>query len=220
MGRTSFLRIGSRPLTVRGRKGIASAKVLVRVPEPLGGERAHSDRDPPRLRSLRAESAHPGVDAAMMASPITPRVFLAPGRTDMRKAINGLSVLVEGHLELDPFSGHWFVFCNRARTIIKILYWGATDFVFGRSVWRRSAFTQDPGHSPHPHQVCVQKLRGNRKRRAGGAWPHYARQQCRGKCHSHLRRRQEEPALHGSPQWGSRRRHLIHSDRNGQGLRA
>ncbi|QCQ21927.1 IS66 family insertion sequence element accessory protein TnpB [Desulfoglaeba alkanexedens] len=42
----------------------------------------------------------------------------------MRKAVHGLSVLVDGHLELDPFSGHWFVFCNRARTIIKILYWG------------------------------------------------------------------------------------------------
>jgi transposase len=31
------------------------------------------------------------------------RVFLAPGATDMRKAINGLSILVEGAMELNPF---------------------------------------------------------------------------------------------------------------------
>jgi transposase len=31
------------------------------------------------------------------------RVFLAAGGTDMRKAINGLSIMVEGVLELDPF---------------------------------------------------------------------------------------------------------------------
>lgn len=49
------------------------------------------------------------------------KVYLALGHTDMRKAINGLSVMVE-HLELDPFSGHLFVFCNRRRKILKVLY--------------------------------------------------------------------------------------------------
>jgi transposase len=56
------------------------------------------------------------------------RVFLAPGSTDMRKAINGLSLLVEGSLELDPFSGHLFVFCNRGQTIVKVLYWDCNGF--------------------------------------------------------------------------------------------
>jgi len=40
----------------------------------------------------------------------------------MCKAIDGLSVMVSGHLGRDPFSGHLFAFCNRSRTIIKILY--------------------------------------------------------------------------------------------------
>jgi transposase len=40
----------------------------------------------------------------------------------MRKAINGLSILVEQAMDLNPFSGDLFVFCNRQRTIIKILY--------------------------------------------------------------------------------------------------
>lgn len=56
------------------------------------------------------------------------KVYLAPGSTDMRKAINGLSVMVQGILELDPFSGHLFVFCNKAMTIIKILYWDRNGF--------------------------------------------------------------------------------------------
>lgn len=56
------------------------------------------------------------------------KVYLAMGNTDMRKSINGLSILVSGHLELAPFSGHLFVFCNRKRNMIKILYWDRNGF--------------------------------------------------------------------------------------------
>lgn len=56
------------------------------------------------------------------------RVYLVLGPTDMRKAINGLSVLVADQLAMDAFSGHLFVFCNRGRSIIKILYWDRNGF--------------------------------------------------------------------------------------------
>ena len=56
------------------------------------------------------------------------KVYLALGHTDMRKSINGLSILVEEHLELDPFSGHLFVFCNRRQNMVKILYWDRNGF--------------------------------------------------------------------------------------------
>jgi len=56
------------------------------------------------------------------------KVYLALGSTDMRKAMNGLSILVEERLELDPFSGHFFVFCNRRRDQVKILYWDRNGF--------------------------------------------------------------------------------------------
>ena len=51
------------------------------------------------------------------------QVFLAAGITDMRKSINGLSILVEELLMQDPLSCHLFVFCNRNRDKLKILYW-------------------------------------------------------------------------------------------------
>ena len=63
-----------------------------------------------------------------MLLPSHTRVYLALGHTDMRKAINGLSILVEDQLHQDPFSGHLFVFCNRRRHIVKILYWDRNGF--------------------------------------------------------------------------------------------
>ena len=51
------------------------------------------------------------------------RVFLLPGPTDMRKSFNGLFSLASHQLDQDPLSGHLFVFCNRNRDRLKILFW-------------------------------------------------------------------------------------------------
>ncbi len=56
-------------------------------------------------------------------------VFLCREAVDMRKSINGLSVLVEQALGLDPFAEQLFVFCNRKRDKVKILYWERSGFV-------------------------------------------------------------------------------------------
>ena len=40
----------------------------------------------------------------------------------------GLSLLVEQEMQLSPFSGALFVFCNRQRTRLKVLYWDSTGF--------------------------------------------------------------------------------------------
>lgn len=64
----------------------------------------------------------------MIFKPPTPRVFLALGITDMRKSINGLSLLVEENFEQDLFSGDLFAFCNRSRDLVKILYWQENGF--------------------------------------------------------------------------------------------
>jgi len=50
-------------------------------------------------------SRHRGVDVLMIIPPANMQVYLALGHTDMRTAINGLSVLVENSMQLNPFSG-------------------------------------------------------------------------------------------------------------------
>ena len=56
------------------------------------------------------------------------RVYVYRHPVDMRKAINGLVMLVESVLCLDPFSSQLFVFCNRRRDIVKIVYWERNGF--------------------------------------------------------------------------------------------
>jgi transposase len=51
------------------------------------------------------------------------RIFLAAGATDMRKSFEGLSDLVRHQFKEDPLSGHLFVFANRRKTRLKVLYW-------------------------------------------------------------------------------------------------
>jgi transposase len=51
------------------------------------------------------------------------KVFVALETCDLRKSFNGLEGLVRERLEEDPRQGALFVFCNRRRTRLKILYW-------------------------------------------------------------------------------------------------
>ena len=50
------------------------------------------------------------------------RVYLVAGATDMRKSFDGLSGVVRSALAGDPKSGDLFVFCNRLRNRLKVLY--------------------------------------------------------------------------------------------------
>jgi transposase len=61
------------------------------------------------------------------------RVYLAKDPADMRKSFDGLFALVAGPLALDPLSGHLFVFLNKRRDRIKILYWDRD----GLAVWAK-----------------------------------------------------------------------------------
>ena len=56
------------------------------------------------------------------------RIYLACGKTDMRKSINGLSAIVESTFKLNPYSAAIFVFCNGNRDRIKILEWDGDGY--------------------------------------------------------------------------------------------
>ena len=56
------------------------------------------------------------------------RIFIRPGYTDLRKASNGLTLLVQEEMGQDPFSGSIYIFCNRDRKLIKGVYWDKSGF--------------------------------------------------------------------------------------------
>ncbi len=61
---------------------------------------------------------------------ITPScpVYLAVGATDLRNNIDGLLLKIKYQFELDPFNNALFVFCNRSRNKLKILFWDKNGF--------------------------------------------------------------------------------------------
>jgi transposase len=58
----------------------------------------------------------------MIPIPAGVRVWLATGRTDMRKGFDGLALLVQETLKRDPHGGHLFVFRGRRGDLIKVLW--------------------------------------------------------------------------------------------------
>ena len=56
------------------------------------------------------------------------RIFIRPGYTDLRKAVNGLTGIAEQQMAGDLFSGNVYLFCNRERKLLKALYWDRNGF--------------------------------------------------------------------------------------------
>ena len=59
----------------------------------------------------------------MLAFANKPRILLFQEAVDMRKGFETLSSVVEGHFNIDVTSGAYFVFLNRRRDRMKVLYW-------------------------------------------------------------------------------------------------
>lgn len=64
----------------------------------------------------------------MFAASQQARIWLCTTPTDMRKSYNGLSALVKNQLKHDPLSGHYFVFVNRRKTMMKVLYFESSGY--------------------------------------------------------------------------------------------
>jgi transposase len=82
-----------------------------------------------------------------------PVVYLHRDYVDFRKSINGLSIIVEQQMDLSPFSNAVFVFCNRHRDKLKVLYWDETGFCLWYKRLEKAKF-----HWPQKNEMEVIEL--------------------------------------------------------------
>ena len=80
-------------------------------------------------------------------------VYLHREPVDFRKAINGLSVIVSDDMELSPFEKALYVFCNKRRSHLKVLYWDETGF----ALWQKR-LEKDKFKWPRRHDQSTIKI--------------------------------------------------------------
>ena len=94
----------------------------------------------------------------MLSFPPAVRIYLAAGVTDMRKSFDGLAAVTQQVLQLDPLSGHVFVFCNRRRDRIKILYWDRAGFWCLAKRLEEGTFAWPDSESPARIEMTTREL--------------------------------------------------------------
>lgn len=93
------------------------------------------------------------------------RVYLAAGATDMRKGFEGLYGLVRDRLQCEPLSGHVFLFCNRQRNRLKVLFWDGSGLWVCAKRLAKGRFRWPEGNHPEvkitlTHEELVMLLGG------------------------------------------------------------
>lgn len=87
----------------------------------------------------------------MLTVPRQVKIFVALEPTDMRRGFPGLSGEVQTILKQDPLSGHLFLFRNRRRDRVKILFWDGDGYVIYYKQLARGTFEfPAPGDSDSP----------------------------------------------------------------------
>jgi transposase len=90
----------------------------------------------------------------MLSLSLPVEIYLAVQPADMRKAFDGLFALAADHLGRDPLAGGLFVFVNRRRDRMKLLYWD----VDGLAIWAKrleSGTFQIPQVDPQARSVTL-----------------------------------------------------------------
>jgi transposase len=105
----------------------------------------------------------------LSVSPAT-RVFVALTPVDMRQSFNGLHAQVQTLLLENPLSGHLFVFSNRLRNRVKILFWDGSGLWVCAKRLERGRFGWPTGEGtslclrPEELQLLLHGLEGRSRR--------------------------------------------------------
>lgn len=95
----------------------------------------------------------------MIHLPASVRVYLCATPCDMRRSFDGLHALVTGVMKLDAFAGHLFVFANRRKDRVKILYWDRDGFAVWAKRLEEGTYAMPFGSDPQPRrEITAQEL--------------------------------------------------------------
>lgn len=95
----------------------------------------------------------------MMHLPASVRVYLCLSPCDMRRSFDGLHALVGDHLQLDAFVGHLYLFANKRRDRLKILYWDRDGFAIWAKRLEAGAYAIPSGETGSRRlEVSVEEL--------------------------------------------------------------
>lgn len=81
----------------------------------------------------------------MFTLPSAVQVFVCLQPTDLRKSFDSLAAMTSAVVRQDPLSGHLFVFLNRGRNRIKILFWDRSGYCLYYKRLETGTFVV-PGH--------------------------------------------------------------------------
>ena len=85
------------------------------------------------------------------------KIFIRPGFTDMRKAVNGLTGIIQEKMEQDPLSGSVYIFCNRDRKLIKAIWWDRTGFWLCQKRLEKDKFPW-PGDEEEARELTAEQV--------------------------------------------------------------
>ncbi|MDY6827645.1 MAG: IS66 family insertion sequence element accessory protein TnpB [Bacillota bacterium] len=86
------------------------------------------------------------------------KLFVKPGATDMRKQQAGLAAVVQNIMKADPFTGSLYLFCNRRRNLLKVLYWEKNGFCLWQKRLEQDTFPW-PRDEQQAREIDARQLR-------------------------------------------------------------
>lgn len=88
----------------------------------------------------------------MLSIPSNATIYMAVQPVDMRKSFDGLSGLVTSVFQQNVFDGHLFLFVNRRRDRMKILWWDQDGLAIWMKRLERGTY-ETPAHDQHAKQI-------------------------------------------------------------------